>query len=127
MLGTTTRSDPEGHIGWEIRCDGGCAAAGDLPAGYACPAPDRVLTGWDFDLESMQVAKDGTLWFGDEFGPYLLHTDAQGRLLEAPVKLPGITSPSDPDPQAPAAKLTDPGTTRCDRRNMRTCPTSTGC
>jgi hypothetical protein len=24
----------------------------------------RVLTGADFDLESMQVAPDGTLWFG---------------------------------------------------------------
>ena len=27
----------------------------------------RVLTGADFDIESMQKAKDGTPWFGDEF------------------------------------------------------------
>ena len=62
-------SDPEGHIPWSIWRDGGCEAATDLPAGHECPAPDRILTGWDFDLESMQVAKDGTLWFGEEFGP----------------------------------------------------------
>lgn len=36
----------------------------------------------------MRRAPDGTLWFGDEFGPYLLHTDATGRLLEAPYPLP---------------------------------------
>ncbi|MFW6188094.1 MAG: esterase-like activity of phytase family protein [Actinomycetota bacterium] len=105
VLETMHLSDPEGHIPWDIWRDGGCEAAVDLPAGHECPAPDRVLTGWDFDLESLQVARDGTLWFGDEFGPYLLHTDAEGRLLEAPIKLPGVTSPSDPDPEAPAANL----------------------
>src|SRR5215813_14069716 len=30
----------------------------------------RVLTGADFDIESFQKAKDGSLWFGDEFGPF---------------------------------------------------------
>jgi glycerophosphoryl diester phosphodiesterase len=43
---------------------------------------DRVLTGADFDLESVQKAGDGTLWFGEEFGPFLLHTDASGKILE---------------------------------------------
>ena len=58
--------------------------------------PDRVLTGADFDLESVRVAKDGTLWFGEEFGPFLLHTDATGTVLEAPVPLPGVQSPQNP-------------------------------
>lgn len=44
----------------------------------------RILTGADFDIESMQHAQDGTLWFGDESGPFLIHTDAGGKVLEAP-------------------------------------------
>lgn len=52
--------------------------------------PERVLTGADFDIESFQRAPDGTFWFGDEFGPFLLHTDATGKLLEAPIPLPDL-------------------------------------
>lgn len=58
---------------------------------------DRRLTGADFDPESFRQAPDGTFWFGEEFGPYLLHTDAAGRLLEAPVPLPGVRSPDNPE------------------------------
>jgi hypothetical protein len=57
---------------------------------------DRLLTGGDFDPESMRVARDGTLWFGDEFGPFLLHTDAAGRVLDAPIPTPGVRSPDYP-------------------------------
>lgn len=49
---------------------------------------ERVLTGADFDLESFQRAPDGSFWFGDEFGPFLIHTDASGKVLEAPIPLP---------------------------------------
>ncbi|GAB3864901.1 hypothetical protein GCM10027610_114050 [Dactylosporangium cerinum] len=52
---------------------------------FALTRPDRVLTGSDFDVESIQRAKDGTYWIGDEFGPYLLHFDRAGRLLQAPI------------------------------------------
>ncbi|MFQ6171691.1 esterase-like activity of phytase family protein [Oryzobacter sp. R7] len=97
-LGTPLRlSDPDRRVPWPIWRDGACASATSLPAGYSCPTPDRLLTGWDFDIESMQLAADGTYWFGDEFGPYLLHTDATGRLLEAPVPTPGVRSPSNPE------------------------------
>ncbi|HEX6754647.1 MAG TPA: esterase-like activity of phytase family protein [Mycobacteriales bacterium] len=58
--------------------------------------PDRVLTGADFDLESVRRAKDGTFWFGEEFGPFLLHVAADGTVLEAPVPLPGVRSPQNP-------------------------------
>lgn len=51
---------------------------------------DRYLTGADFDTESIQRAADGTLWFGDEFGPFLLHTDITGKVLEAPIPLPDL-------------------------------------
>jgi hypothetical protein len=44
----------------------------------------------------MRVARDGTWWFGDEFGPFLLHTDATGKVLEAPIPLPGVKAPKDP-------------------------------
>ena len=39
----------------------------------------RYLTGGDFDIESVQPVADG-YWFGDEFGPYLFKTDADGRI-----------------------------------------------
>ncbi len=54
---------------------------------------ERVLTGADFDIESMQRASDGTLWFGDEFGPFLIHTDSTGKVLEAPYSLPDFAYP----------------------------------
>lgn len=40
----------------------------------------RLLTGADFDLESIQPMADGSFWLGEEFGPFLLHVDAEGRL-----------------------------------------------
>jgi len=56
---------------------------------------DRLLTGFDFDLESFVTAGDRTFWVGEEFGPYLLHFDATGKLLEAPIPTPnfGGTNP----------------------------------
>ena len=48
----------------------------------------RNLTGADFDIESFVFDKDGTIWVGEEFGPYLLHFDATGKLLEAPIATP---------------------------------------
>jgi hypothetical protein len=60
------------------------------------PASQRRLTGFDLDPESIQISRDGTFWFGDEFGPFLLHTDPQGRLLEAPIAVPGARSPQNP-------------------------------
>ena len=40
----------------------------------------RYLTGADFDVESLQLLPDGSFLIGEEFGPYLLHFDAEGRL-----------------------------------------------
>ena len=57
---------------------------------------DRLLTGADFDLESVRRARDGTFWFGEEFGPFLLHVGATGKVLEAPISLPGVMSPQNP-------------------------------
>ncbi len=49
---------------------------------------ERALTGADFDVESFVLDKDGSIWVGDEFGPYLLHFDSTGKLLEAPIATP---------------------------------------
>jgi glycerophosphoryl diester phosphodiesterase len=57
---------------------------------------DRLLTGADFDIESVRQDGMGGFWFGDEFGPFLLHTDATGRVLEAPIPLPDVKSPENP-------------------------------
>ncbi|MFM6367144.1 MAG: esterase-like activity of phytase family protein, partial [Dolichospermum sp.] len=57
---------------------------------------ERNLTGADFDIESFVFDKDGTIWVGDEFGPYLLHFDATGRLLEAPIAVPNVFAPQNP-------------------------------
>ena len=53
--------------------------------------PARLLTGADFDPESMQREADGSFWIGDEFGPYLLHFSQDGVLLDAPIPLPHPT------------------------------------
>jgi hypothetical protein len=39
----------------------------------------RYLTGADFDIESIQIIGD-SVWFGDEFGPYLIRTDRDGKV-----------------------------------------------
>lgn len=73
-------SDPGHKVPWPIVNAGG----------------ERPLTGADFDIESFRKARDGTLWFGEEFGPFLLHTSAKGKLLEAPIPLAGVKSPDNP-------------------------------
>lgn len=57
---------------------------------------DRSLTGADFDPESMVVAPDGTFWIGDEFGPFLLHFDRKGVLMQSPSGPEGVISPDSP-------------------------------
>ncbi|WP_159349250.1 esterase-like activity of phytase family protein [Roseomonas harenae] len=64
----------------------------------------RYLTGSDFDIESIQPVGDG-FWLGDEFGPFLIHVDAEGRVRRiVETKLDGqvIRSPDHPDLQVAA-------------------------
>jgi hypothetical protein len=58
--------------------------------------PERWLTGSDLDPESFVLMPDGTFWIGDEFGPFLLHVDARGRVLAPPAAAPGLVSPDQP-------------------------------
>ncbi|MFF4419109.1 esterase-like activity of phytase family protein [Streptosporangium sp. NPDC001559] len=78
VLGGFDLSDPDGRVTWPLT------------------RSDRKLTGADFDVESIVRTSDGTYWIGDEFGPFLLHFSATGRLLETPVPLPGVRAPENP-------------------------------
>jgi glycerophosphoryl diester phosphodiesterase len=81
-----TLSDPHRKVPFEIVNEG---------------TRDRLLTGGDFDIESVRMDRRGDLWFGEEFGPYLLHTDRRGRVKEAPIPLPGVKSPDSSEPGEP--------------------------
>lgn len=66
----------------------------------------RFLTGADFDLESIQPMADGSFWIGEEFGPYLIHVDAEGRVLRVvETRIDGevIRSPDHPAFSVPAS------------------------
>jgi hypothetical protein len=95
--------DPDHRIGFRIVADGDTYPGSAIPVDPAI-RQGRLLTGADFDIESFRLAPDGTFWFGDEFGPFLIHTDDTGRVLEAPISLPGVRSPDNPLP-GPAPNL----------------------
>jgi hypothetical protein len=89
-----TLRDPWRRVPFPIVADGlnypGTPTGGGSIAVDPSIRAGRLLTGGDFDIESIRRAPDGTLWFGDEFGPYLIHTDSSGRVLEAPIPLPNF-------------------------------------
>ncbi|UFN46999.1 esterase-like activity of phytase family protein [Roseomonas sp. OT10] len=65
----------------------------------------RYLTGADFDPESIQPVEGG-FWIGEEFGPFLIEVDAEGRVRRVvETKLDGkpLLSPDHPSLQVPAA------------------------
>lgn len=70
----------------------------------------RYLTGADFDTESFQFV-DGALWIGDEFGPFLIKADMNGKVLAVYETLvdgkvvrspdhPAVTTPGTPTDSA---------------------------
>ena len=87
--------DPDRKIGFPIVADGQTYPGSSIPVDPSIRS-GRLLTGGDFDIESFRRTPDGTFWFGDEFGPFLIHTDATGRVLHAPIPLPGVQSPDNP-------------------------------
>jgi hypothetical protein len=87
--------DPDHRINFPIVADGALYPASSIPVDPQIRS-DRLLTGADFDIESVREAHDRTLWFGDEFGPFLIHTDRAGKVLDAPYPLPGVKSPQNP-------------------------------
>ncbi|WP_454733149.1 MULTISPECIES: esterase-like activity of phytase family protein [Cupriavidus] len=89
-------SDPDRRIGYPIVADmANYPGTSVSPAGQTIPVDSaivngRLLTGYDIDPESMQLDASGNLWIGDEFGPFLLKFDRQGRLLAREVQMPNL-------------------------------------
>ncbi|MDB9529793.1 glycerophosphodiester phosphodiesterase family protein [Oscillatoria sp. CS-180] len=50
----------------------------------------RLLTGGDFDIESFVLDETGDIWIGEEFGPFILHFNAEGVLQQAPIATPSL-------------------------------------
>ena len=70
VASATRLADPDGRLGFSLSHD------------------DGHLYGCDLDPESFARLDDGTLWIGEEFGPYLIHVDATGRVLESAIEIP---------------------------------------
>ena len=65
-------TDPEGKLGFPL--------VNDMDEG--------LLHGADLDPESMVRLDDGTFWIGEEFGPFLVHVNLMGAVMEAAVPVP---------------------------------------
>jgi hypothetical protein len=92
-----TLADPDRRLGFTIQAD-----YTNYYNNAANPLVDpsiragRLLTGADFDIESVRKDKNGNLWFGEEFGPFLVKADATGKVLKQEVSLPGVYAPQNP-------------------------------
>lgn len=97
-----TLNDADHHLGFSIVADGEFYPyAGSGPGSADIPVDPRIterrlLTGADFDIESVRADRRGHLWFGDELGPFLVETNAKGKVLRAEVAMPDVMSPDSP-------------------------------
>jgi hypothetical protein len=106
-----TLHDPHHRIGFTTVADREFYPyAGTGPGGADIPVDKsirrkRLLTGGDFDIESVRMDRKGRLWFGDEFGPFLLQANAQGKVLQREIPMPGVMSPDNPYLDGGAANI----------------------
>lgn len=94
-----TLADPDRRLGFTVQAD--YTHYYNNPANALVDASirsGRLLTGADFDIESMRRDKNGHLWFGEEFGPFLVKTDTTGKVLRSEVAMPGVKAPQNPLP-----------------------------
>jgi hypothetical protein len=92
-----TLSDPNRLLGYAIQADYTHYYNNSAnPVVDASIRGGRLLTGADLDTESVRKDKNGNLWFGEEFGPFLVKTDPNGTVLKREVSLPGVMSPQNP-------------------------------
>lgn len=96
-LKTVFLSDPEKKVPFRIVHEG---------------TKERYLTGSDFDTESFQII-DNAIWIGEEFGPFLIKTDLDGKVqavFDTQVEGRTIQSPDNyqvATPGAPGESYTD--------------------
>ncbi|MBP6617679.1 MAG: esterase-like activity of phytase family protein [Xylophilus sp.] len=89
-LGTVFLHDPDKKVPFHITEEG---------------TKQRYLTGADFDPESFQFA-GGSIWIGEEFGPYLIKADMKGKVqavFETQVDGKVVRSPDHPAVTTPGA------------------------
>ncbi|MCC6708526.1 MAG: esterase-like activity of phytase family protein [Gammaproteobacteria bacterium] len=89
--------DPDHKLGFSLVADKANYPNGgnNIPVDSSIKS-ERLLTGSDFDIEAVRQDKHGNLWFGDEFGPFLVKTDASGKVLRQEIAMPGVQSPQNP-------------------------------
>jgi len=89
-----TLRDPDRQLGFDIVADMTHYPNGshNIPVDPAIQA-GRLLTGADFDIEAVRMDRNGHFWFGEEFGPFLVETDARGKVLRAEIRTPNIVPP----------------------------------
>jgi hypothetical protein len=96
--------DPDGKLGFPIVASRAAYPGSSIAVDPAIKS-GRLLTGADFDIESMRKDKNGNLWFGEEFGPFLVKTDTTGKVLRSEIALPNVrgigASPVVQSPQNP--------------------------
>jgi hypothetical protein len=87
--------DPGHKLGFDIVADMKVYpnGANTIPVDASIVAK-QLLTGADFDIESIRKDRKGHLWFGEEFGPFLVETDMSGKVLRAEVRTPNIVPTS---------------------------------
>lgn len=86
--------DPNGKIGFDIVASREFYpnGSGTIPVEMSIRS-GRLLTGADLDIEAVRVDRKGHLWFGDELGPFLVETDASGKVLRSEVITPNVIPP----------------------------------
>jgi hypothetical protein len=86
--------DPNNKLGFDIVASqtNYPNGANDIPVDPSIQAK-RLLTGADFDIESIRKDRKGHLWFGEEFGPFLVEADMSGKVLRSEIRTPNIVPP----------------------------------
>jgi hypothetical protein len=88
-------SDPDTLLGFPLVADGELYPDSEIKVPETI-REGRLLTGGDLDPESFRFVPDGSVWVGDEFGPFLVHLGPRGRVVSRVIEIPGVRGPDNP-------------------------------